>query len=144
MMQSLPNPDLHRFLQPHTQRTRSSRPPLSTARKKRSPRSERWTVQVRQKWFHSLYRVFYFTGPTPKSSKCQPVSKCFQKKLEYLDWSPLKFLHKCPDWSPLKFLSVWTGPPFSTKIFKYRKTAKERERKGGTSLGTLPFWAGPV
>ena len=45
------------------------------------------------------YRVFYFTGPTPKSSKCQPVSRCFQKKLEYLDWSPLKFL------------SVRTGPP---------------------------------
>ncbi len=45
------------------------------------------------------YRVFYFTGPTPKSSKCQPVSKCFQKKLEYLNWSPLKFL------------SVRTGPP---------------------------------
>ena len=35
-------------------------------------------------------------------------------------------------------------PPFSTKIFKYRKTAKEREGKGGTSLGTLTFWAGPV
>ena len=81
-----------------------------------------------------IYRVFLSTGPTPKSSKCQPVSKCLQKKLEYLDWSPLKFL------------SVQTGlvPPFSTKIFKYRKTAKERERKGGTSLGTLTFWAGPV
>ena len=60
MMQSLPNPDLHRFLQPHTQRTRSSRPPWSTARKKRSPRSERWTVQMRQKWFHWLCLLYLF------------------------------------------------------------------------------------
>ena len=43
-------------------------------------------------------------------------------------------ISKRPDWSP----------PFPLKSFKYRKTAKEREGKGGTSLGTLTFWAGPV
>ena len=75
------------------------------------------------------YRVFYFTGPTPKSSKCQLVSKCFQKKLEYLDWSPLKFLSvrtgplkisKCLDWSPpfpLKSLSTGRLPFCKCKSF---------------------------
>ena len=72
---------------------------------------------------------FFFTGPTPKSSKCQPVSKCFQKKLEYLDWSPLKFLSvrtgppkisKCLDWSPpfpLKSLSTGRLPFCKCKSF---------------------------
>ena len=39
------------------------------------------------------------TGILCTCKKCQPVSKFFQKKLEYLDWSPIKFL------------SVRTGPP---------------------------------
>ena len=41
-----------------------------------------------------IYRVFFFTGPPPKSSKCQPVSNCFQTG------PPLKSLKKktSPNW----------------------------------------------
>ena len=40
----------------------------------------------------AIYRVVYLTAPPPKVSKCRPVSKFFQKKLEYPDCPPLKSL----------------------------------------------------
>ena len=35
-----------------------------------------------------------FNWPPPKNHKFEPVSKCFQKKLEYPDWPPPK-ISKC-------------------------------------------------
>ena len=32
----------------------------------------------------------FFNSPPPKISKCRPVTKFFQKKLEYPDWPPPK------------------------------------------------------
>ena len=42
-------------------------------------------VKLEKKKERVLYRVFYFTGPTPKSSK-------YKIMLEYLDWSRPKSL----------------------------------------------------
>ena len=52
-----------------------------------------------------------FNWTPPKNHKFEPVSKCFQKKLEYPDWPPPK-ISKCqpvfrkklkyPDWPPPK------------------------------------------
>ena len=61
-----------------TKRKRSKMKPLTTAR------------MTTDKIERLIYRVFFFTGPPPKSSKCQPVSNYFQKKIKYQDWPPLK------------------------------------------------------
>ena len=53
--------------------------------------------------------VFFFSGPPPKSSKCQPESNYFQKKLEYQDWAPLKVL------------SALLGLPYSYNLLSTRK-----------------------
>ena len=59
------------------------------------------------------YRVFFFIGPPPKSSKCQPVSNYFQKKIEYQDWAPPKS-SKCQPvskFSKKKAKVLGLGPP---------------------------------
>ena len=52
---------------------------------------------------------FFNCPPSPKNHKFYPVSKCFQKKLEYPDWPP-----------PLKSLSVGLAPPKNQKVLSVR------------------------
>ena len=50
-------------------------------------------MEGRLKLCRGKYRVVYLTAPPPKISKCRPVSKFFQKKIEYPDCPPLKSLN---------------------------------------------------